>query len=122
MPPVTLSKVESTVDALCNTGANLDEIIEFTTIDGETYSGVDDTIDGQVIWVAHKPSVDDTNFRHLPVPVGHFIVADQKEGSFGFIVLRPDFVADEYGYMHSDPEAEPEPVPVTEPDPNAPTV
>jgi hypothetical protein len=115
MPPVTLDKKPYTAEVLVNTGANYDEILKFTTIDGETYCGTNDTLDGQVIWVAHKPHVDDSNFRQIPVPVGDFITRDQRDDSFGFIVLTAAFVYNEYGYMHSEPEEEPEVVAPAEP-------
>jgi hypothetical protein len=104
VPPITLEKLPHSAEVLCFTGENYDEVESFTTIDGETYCGKNTNLDGEVVWVAHKPSVDDTNFRQIPVPVGDFITLDQREGSFGFIVLKASFVYDEYGYLHTDPE------------------
>lgn len=109
MPPVTLEKLPHTTEALCYTGENWSEVEDFCQIDGESMCGMSHSLNGDVVWVAHKPSVDDTNYRQIPVPVGDFIVADEREGSEGFIVLKASFVYDEYGYLHTDPEVPAEP-------------
>jgi hypothetical protein len=107
VPPITLENLPHSAEVLCFTGENYDEVEAFTTVEGETYCGKNTNLDGDVVWVAHKPSVDDTNYRQIPVPVGDFITLDQREGSFGFIVLNAAFVYDEYGYYEVDLEGDP---------------